>query len=72
MLLSGPRPQEVGVRVRIRLDLWEEIDAEQRPAAVVVEEGLVASDLVLGLFVLGGFDGRRAGGRVITLHRAMF
>jgi hypothetical protein len=31
----------VGVRVRIRFDMWEEIDVEQR-TAVVVEEGLVA------------------------------
>jgi len=59
------------VRVRIRFDMWEEIDVEQRPA-VVVEQRLVALDLVLVLFVLGRFDGRRAGGaRVIALHRTM-
>ena len=40
---------------------YVEIDVEQRPA-VVIEEGLVALDLVLVLFVLGRFDGRRAGG----------
>ncbi|KAK4464046.1 hypothetical protein QBC42DRAFT_295385 [Cladorrhinum samala] len=40
-------------------------------AAVVVEEGLVALDFVLVLFVLEWFDGRRAGGTIITLHRTM-
>jgi hypothetical protein len=38
---------------------------EQRPA-VVVEEGLVALDLVFELSVLGRFDGRRAGGARVT------
>lgn len=57
VLLCGVWPQQAGVRVRIRFDMWEEIDMEQRPA-VVVKEGLVALDLVLVLFVLGRFDGR--------------
>lgn len=57
MLLSGPRAQQVGVRVRVRRDLWDEVRVEQRSAAVV-EDGLVAFDLVLALFVLGGFDCR--------------
>lgn len=58
MLLCSPWPQQVGVRVRIRFDVWEEMDVEQRPA-VVVEEGLVALDLVLVLvlFVIERFDG---------------
>lgn len=59
------------MRARIRFDMWEEIDVEERPA-VVVEEGLVALDLVLVLFFLGRFDGQRAEGtRVIALHRTL-
>lgn len=70
-LLCSPWAQQGGVRVRIRFDVWEEMDVEQRPA-VVVEEGLVALDLVLVLFVVGRFDGRRAGvAHVVSLHRTM-